>query len=133
MSNLGQLMTELTGSPLLLVLLVLILITFMYLARSTAHGAIRAFFGGIQSALRLGAQSLMSARERLVQRNKEVLLSLGRESTEKVIEREFQRVNAVVERDLSTYPALHRQLADQIVNIDEDYRRSTDVPPSPPE
>jgi hypothetical protein len=133
MSDFGQLLTAVTGSPLALVLSLLVLITFMYLARSTAHGAIRAFFGGIQTALRLGSDSLLNARTRLLQRNKEVLLSLGRESTEKVIDREFQRVNAVVERDLSSYPALHRQLSDQIVKIDEDYRQSTDVPPSPPE
>ena len=47
-------------------------------------------------------------------------------------EREFHRVNATVARDLSGYPGLNRRIADQIQRIDEDFRASTDVPPTPP-
>jgi hypothetical protein len=133
MPDLGSLTTAVTGSPLFLVILILVAMALMYLGRSTAHAAIRAFFGGIHTALRIGGESVLGARERLLQRNREVVLALGRESAERGIEREFQRVNAVVERDLSGYPGLHRKLADQITRIDEDYRQATEVPPSPPE
>ena len=133
MPDLASLMTAVTGSPLFLVLLILIAMALMYLGRSTAHAAIRAFFGGIHSALRVGGEAVLSARERLLQRNREVVLALGREGAERVIEREFQRVNSVVEGDLSGYPGLHRKLADQITRIDADYRQATEVPPSPPE
>jgi hypothetical protein len=68
----------------------------------------------------------------LVNRNKEVLLAAGRESVERLIEREFQRVDAVVKRDLSGYPALQHTLAEQITRIDEDYRESAELPPPPP-
>jgi hypothetical protein len=72
------------------------------------------------------------AEKRLEHRNKEVLLAAGRESIEKEIEREFHRVNSVVQRDLQGYPALHRSMSDLITRIDEDYRESTESPPSPP-
>ena len=53
-------------------------------------------------------------------------------AVEKEIEREFHRVDAVVKRDLQSYPAFHRCMSDLITRIDEDYTRSTEVPPSPP-
>jgi hypothetical protein len=82
--------------------------------------------------MRLASRSVLLAEERLVNRNKEVLLAAGRESTERLIEREFQRVDAVVKRDLSGYPALQHTLAEQINRIDEDYRESAELPPPPP-
>src|SRR5690606_20421532 len=69
--------------------------------------------------------------DRLAARNREVLLSEGLQETERQIEQEFQRISASVDRDLGAYPALHRQLADQVQRIDEDYRRATDTPPAP--
>jgi hypothetical protein len=72
------------------------------------------------------------AEQKLVQRNKEVLLTAGIESVERLIEREFHRVDAVVKRDLSGYPTLHRALSDQTTRIDEDYRESSESPPPPP-
>jgi hypothetical protein len=60
-----------------------------------------------------------------------VLLSEGLQETERQIEQEFQRISASVERDLSSYPALHRELADQVRRIDDDYRHVTDSPPAP--
>ena len=126
-------LTEVMRSPLALVALALCLILLMYLGRSMAHAAIRALFKAIYDLFRLSSGFVMSSHDRLVQRNREVLLEMGREETERTIEREFHRVNAVVTRDLSGYPALHRKLADQIARIDEDYREATDVPPSPPQ
>jgi hypothetical protein len=130
-------MSEMTGWwpqwPWSLVVVLLVAMALLYLGRSAAHNALRAFAEMVHNGLKIGARSVMSAHERLVQRNREVLLEMGRESTERMIEREFQRVNAVVVRDLSSYPALHRKIADQITRIDEDYREATEVPPSPPE
>jgi hypothetical protein len=118
---------------LFVLLLVLGLIILMYLGRSAAHGAIRALSRAIGGSFQMACESILGARERLLERNREVVLAMGRETTERLIEREYQRVNAVVSRDLTGYPALHRKIADQIVKIDEDYRESTDVAPSPPE
>jgi hypothetical protein len=120
-------------SPLLLALALVGLLILLYLGRSAAHRAIRALAHAVHGALHGAARSLVAAQERLVQRNREVLLSMGQQTTERLIEREFHRVNAVVARDLVGYPALHRKLSDQIACIEEDYRESTEVPPSPPE
>jgi hypothetical protein len=78
-------------------------------------------------------RSVMLIERRLKQRNQEVLLAHGREATERYIEREFQRVEALVSRDLSGYPSLQRDLKEQITRIDEDYVQSGEVPPQPPE
>jgi hypothetical protein len=113
-------------------LLIVVAITLLYLARSQAHRAIAAASRVIANALRLTARSLRIAESRIRLRNREVLLAEGLEAVEKELEREFQRVDAVVKRDLQSYPAFHRHMADIITRIDEDYCQSTEVPPSPP-
>ena len=120
-------------SPLSIFLIALVAMALMYLGRTPAHGAIQALFRTISQALLSAANAVATAHERLAQRNKEILLSHGRDDTERLTEQEFHRVEAVVARDLAGYPALHRQLTDQIARIDEDYRESTETPPSPPE
>lgn len=107
-------------------------VLLLYLGRQAAHGAIRTLCATVGDLCERCRSALMSAQERLSQRNQEVLLELGREQTERSIEREFHRVNSIVARDLSGYPGLNRRIADQIQQIDEDFQASTDVPPTPP-
>ena len=104
----------------------------LYLARVPAHRAILAFGRVIHYSMRLGAHSVSMAEAKLVARNKEVLLAAGRENCERIIEREFDRVDLTVRKDLAEYPSLHRQLSEDITRIDEDYAQSTEVPPEPP-
>lgn len=109
-----------------------IVIFTLYLARSPAHQLIRSTSRMIRNSMRLAARSINKMEERLGERNKEVILAIGKEATERVIEREFHRVNAIVARDLTAYPAVHRQISETIGKIEEDYRNATDVPPLPP-
>ena len=109
-----------------------ILVFVAYLARNPAHALIRSAGRAIYVACRLFAASLRNLEKNLQRRNREVVLSLGQEACERAIEREFHRVNAVVTRDLSAYPALHRQISDTIDKIEEDYQAATDAPPLPP-
>lgn len=108
-----------------------IIVVLMWLARTPAHRAIRSFSLIIRNAMRMAAHSVTALEKHLRQRNREVLLSTGMEETERYIEREFQRVEDVVSRDLSGYPSLQRELKDQITKIDDDYRKSSEVPPMP--
>ncbi len=108
-------------------------IIVLYLGRNAAHGAIGAFCEIVEKSLTTFARLLMSSHDRLAQRNREVLLAMGRDDTERLIEREFERVHSTVARDLSGYPALQRKLSDQIQRIDEDFQASSEVPPTPPE
>jgi hypothetical protein len=111
---------------------VTVLMALLYFARTPSHQAIRSLSRILRNAMRLASRSVLLAEDGLNRRNRSVLLNTGAEAVERQIEREFQRVNTVVERDLQSYPAMHRTLADLVVRIDEDYRESTDVPPSPP-
>lgn len=107
-------------------------ILILYMGRESAHGAIRSFFNLLSGSLRLGARSVANTAFRLRERNREVLLALGREHAERELEREFFRINKFVERDLGGYPELQRSMHEQITIIDEDYRASGEVPlPSP--
>ncbi len=108
------------------------LIFIMYLGRQPAHQLIRSVGRTLHAAFRLAARSTVQLEKRLHRRNVEVILALGKENTERTIEREFHRVNAVVSRDLASYPTLHRQISDTINKIENDYHAATDSPPLPP-
>ena len=103
----------------------------MYGARAPAHRMIQGLARAINQGCKLTAEAIMRLHDRLSARNREVLLAQGMEETERQIEQEFTRISDAVERDLSKYPALHRQLADQVQRIDEDYQKATDTPPMP--
>ncbi len=111
----------------------LFLIVMLYLARFPAHRTIISLCRIIHGGMRVASRSLLFAEGRMASRNREVLLAAGRESIERLIEREFQRVDVVVRRDLSAYPALQHTLAEQIARIDEDYRESAELAPPAPE
>ncbi len=109
-----------------------LLVVVFYFARQPAHYSIRSFARILHNAFRVAAYSVLSAEQKLQVRNREVLLAAGREAAERMIEREFERVEAMVHKDLAEYPALQRQISEQITRIGEDYEKSTDVPPDPP-
>ncbi len=122
------------GQPALSVLIwVSLLIIVLYVARQPAHQVILLLARGVRNTLRLMAQSVMLAERQLKSRNREVLMAQGQEHAERFIEREFQRVETLVNRDLSGYPSLQRDLKEQITRIDEDYVHSSEIPPKPPE
>ena len=122
------------SSPALsLIVELIIAVVLLYLARWPVHKAIHSLSTIINNGLRLMARSVLIAEKRVVERNKEVLLSGGAKAAERLLEREFYRVDAVVKRDMSAYPALQRKIAEQITRIDEDYRESTELPVPPPD
>ena len=129
----SRLITIWPDMPTLSILVwLVVLVALMYLGRTQAHKSILSFARVIDNALRLAARSILRAEQGLQHRNKEVLLARGQETVERQLEREFHRVDLVVKRDLSGYPALNRNLSNLVSRIDEDYRESTEVPPSPP-
>lgn len=115
------------------VLLVLIgVIVTLYVSRQPAHRAIISLSRVVHNAMRLSANSILSVEKRLANRNREVLLAAGRETEERMIEREFERIDATVRRDISEYPAMNRLLSEKITLIEEDYQASIEAPPEPP-
>jgi len=118
--------------PSLLVLLVL-LMPFLYAAREPMHALLRSMCRSIANPLRLGARWLADTGLRLRNRNREVLFAHGSHEVKLTIEREFEHVTMLVQRDLEGYPVLQRKLMDEITRIEEDYKKSGEVPPPPPE
>ena len=110
----------------------LIIITVLYLGRQQAHQVIYSSFRALYTTMRLWAYTLTKADHRMTARNKQVLLALGATDVKNSIEREFDRVNTIVQRDLSQYPALHRQIKDAIEKLETDYQNSADLAPLPP-
>lgn len=109
-----------------------LLALLLYIARDPAHQAINALSRVLHNAMRLSAMAVLRWEKWMLQRNKDVLLAQGREAAERMIDREFERIDATVRRDLSEYPALHRQLNEEVTLLDEDYQSSIEVPPAPP-
>jgi len=83
--------------------------------------------------LRMAARWLLVTANEINQRNKAVLLAHGRQEVGQRVEREFERLGALVTRDLQGYPTLQRKLLDEITRIEEDYKKCGEVPPSPPD
>ncbi len=116
----------------MLTLVILAMVAF-YMGRPHMHHVIVQFMNMIYTSFRILSRSLGQSAKKLKDRNREVLLEMGKEQVEGKIEREFFRVNAMVERDLGKYPALQRMMSDQISHIDDDYKKSGQVLPPPPE
>ncbi|MBD3609469.1 MAG: hypothetical protein HUJ30_02865, partial [Gammaproteobacteria bacterium] len=102
---------------------IIISIIVLYFARTPAHRAIRSFSRLIKQAMHLFASSIMLAEDRLHQRNREVLFSMGQEASERQIAREFERMEKVIHRDLAGFPTIYRKLDEQITHMEEDYSR----------
>ncbi len=121
------------ASEALSILLLLVIVTvLLYMARRPAHEAILSVSKIFFHAFRLFASSILIAEKKLKQRNKEVLLASGKIASERIIEREFERIDVFVKKDLSHFPTLQRDITDNVVKLDEDYQKSAEIPPAPP-
>ena len=122
------------GNPALSALLwFAIAMPFLYAARAPVHGLLRSLGALANGPLRLAARTLLAGARDLRERNRAVLFAQGREESAERIGREFERVAALVKRDLEGYPALQRKLLDEITRVEEDYRKCGEVPPPPPD
>ena len=122
-----------TPSPILSALLwIVLVVTALYFARPTAHQFILAIGVASQRMFRTGSQSVANAERGLAARNREVLLAAGREAKERIVEREFDRINETVRKDLGNFSVLHRNLSESINRIENDHSAAVDVPPDPP-
>ncbi|HKI62201.1 MAG TPA: hypothetical protein VKA31_07895 [Mariprofundaceae bacterium] len=110
----------------------IIVIVLTYLAREPMHKMIEAFSGGARQAFQQAADALLGSSKKLADRNREVLVAAGMEASERLIEREFSRIDTIVHRDLAEYPTLHRKISDVVTRIDEDYKTSSEAPPEAP-
>ena len=126
-------MLSITPNPFLSMMIwIVLLLAALYFARKPFHRVVGSLAKIIHNAMRLTATSVLSAERNLVRRNREVLMAAGQEKAERLVEREFDRINSAVARDLASYPHLQRQLMELTTRLNEDYSASADVPPSLP-
>jgi hypothetical protein len=124
---------EITPNPVLSFLIWILLALFaLYLARRPFHRSIMSFSRIIRNAMRLTASSVLLAEKNLVRRNREVLVAAGLNQAERVLEREFDRVQTAVSRNLGACPKINRGLSEIVHKLEEDYKKSEDVPPALP-
>jgi hypothetical protein len=124
---------SITPWPVLSALLwIVLIVTALFFARPTAHKFILATGGSLHQMFRVASLSVTKAEKALNDRNREVLLAAGREAKERIIEREFDRINETVRKDLANFSALHRNLSESINRIENDHNEAVDVPPDPP-
>ncbi len=121
-----------SSQGLSLLLWTMISIVLLYMARRPAHEAILSVSKILFHAFRLFSSSILLAEKRLKERNNEVLLASGRSASERVIEREFERIDVFVKKDLAHFPSLQRDISQNVVKLDEDYQKSAEIPPAPP-
>jgi hypothetical protein len=126
-------MLGITPWPVLSATLWIILIVgALYLIRTTAHNTIHAAARGLHRSFRVASKAVTRSEKNLANRNRDVLLAAGREAKERIIEREFDRINETVRKDLANYSSLHRSLSESIDAIEKDHQEAVDVPPDPP-
>ena len=111
---------------------IILIVAALYLIRSTAHKTIQAAAHGLHRTFRVASRAVTRSEKNLAARNRDVLLAAGREAKERIIEREFDRINETVRKDLANYSSLHRSLSESIDRIEKDHQAAVDVPPDPP-
>ncbi len=132
--NTASILLRITPIPFLsIVIWGLLLLAAMYLARKPFHRSIEALARLVHNAMRLAAASVVLAEKRLETRNREVLLKAGLDHTERNLEREFDRISQAVNRDLEHYPKLQRNIQETLINLEEDYRSSGEIPQKLPD
>jgi hypothetical protein len=121
------------NAPLSVLVLGLVAMAFFYAARRSVHELLHSLGIALSAPLRIGARWLLTAATEISERNKAVLLAQGRQEAESRLAREFERIGAVVTRDLQGYPALQRKLLDEVTRVEEDYKKCGEVPPPSPD
>ena len=114
-----------------LLILFLIVSLLLYFGRRSFRNGLLHASNTLYRACRIGSTALRQAERSLQLRNREVLLEQGRQAAERAVEREFERIDHSVRKELGDYPALHRQVSEAITAIEEDYQSSREVPPKP--
>jgi hypothetical protein len=113
-------------------LIVLVLVA-MYLARKPFHRTMASLGRIIYNGMRLAASSVKLAEKCLQRRNCEVLMSAGMELAERKVEREFDRIGTVVQRDLEGYPQVQRKISANLQKLEEDYKKCHAIPQTLPD
>jgi len=104
----------------------------LFFCRGPAQRSIATLCRVLKEAMQMASDSILATESRLTARNRDVLMAAGREAFERGIEREFERVEANIRREMAQCTALDRMMNETLTKVEEDHRQSMDVPPAPP-
>ena len=130
---LSNLLSITTNAYLSAAIWALVILMILYLARSPFHKALKAVGNIIYRAMRTLAAATVSLDGKLAERNRRVLLAVGRAHTQRLLIREFKRIHSMVVKNVEGYPKIQRQLSDIIARLETDFANSLDAPPTLPE
>lgn len=122
------------GKPVVsVIVLALAAIAVMYFARLPVHRLLKKLARLITHLLRMQAKAVARVVESLRLRNREVLLEMGKNRYERLLNRDFHRVNEIIANDLSNYPELQKHISMLVTRLEEDYHRSAETSPPFPD
>lgn len=104
----------------------------LYVVRERAHRFIERLSRAGHRQLRLLARAAAALAARIEARNREVMLALQTEIIRRQLEREFHRMAAAVEQDMTKFQHLERSINEHLTLLGEDFERSRQVPPAAP-
>lgn len=113
--------------------LALLVMVLMYLVRAPSHRIILRLMHLLRVQLRMMAQVCLRAEQRMRLRNYEVTKALAEQLVQRRVEREFIRVEKMLEKDLDNYRKMAASVNSQLALINQDYQDSSHVPPPAPE
>ncbi len=115
------------------ILAYLVLVLVMYFIRQSAHQLLDNLTQLIIENLRILSKALLNTSKQMSIRNRDVLLEHGQQQAERELERQFIRLANLVEKDLSRYPTVQRDIEENITNMEDKLLQTSQVPSPLPE
>src|SRR5205823_8585681 len=105
---------------------------FLYFARVPMHKGLDEVGRLLGGALRICARWCRGMATRVTQRDREMILEMGKGDLEAKIGREFHRIEGAFAKELARYPDLHRKLDDTVNRVDADFQECATAAPAAP-
>ena len=122
------------GQPVLSWILVLLCATLvLYFIRQGAHQLLDNLCQLLVQNLRLLSKALLNLSRQMAVRNRDVLFEHGQQQAERALERQFIRLANLVEKDLSHYPSMQRDIEQNISAMEDKLLQTSQVPAPLPE
>ncbi len=122
------------GQPVLSWILVLLCSTLvLYFIRQSAHQLLDSLTQLLVQNLRLLSKALLNVSKQMAIRNRDVLFEHGQQQAERALDRQFIRLANLVEKDLSRYPSVQRDIEQNISSMEDKLQQTSEVPAPLPE
>jgi len=115
-----------------LLVAVVLLVLVLFLARSYVYRTVTAVTRMLRSTARLAAASVLELEEHLSRSHRRMLHTKTLEEAARSVEQEAAQFQAALTTYFRKYTALNQRISEAVSRVEEDHRRTMDVPPSLP-